>query len=264
VKNYTNKARQAGMTLIELTVVLLVLIGLAGLMIPYVGGFVSKTHDSVNSDELAAVNGAIQRYDVQFLGYPSDLDSLIETGSSTVYSKMMRSANFSSYQLKTDELKSLTSVGIKSVYDMNTVATDSATFAATTGSSRTLTTAATTGNVAVMAQIGMGMAFNDMMCSSTFNGKVCDVTNNHYVAFGVGSKNKMIGRTISEAPVHFAKQGDMNAFNKYNRIVAVFEVPKDATANTGKDAKFMGTVMPMMMTMGLGGALDSAYDDMSQ
>ena len=249
------------MTLIELTVVLLVLIGLAGLMIPYVGGFVSKTHDSVNSDELAAVNGAIQRYDVQFLGYPSDLDSLIETGSSTVYSKMMRSANFSSYQLKTDELKSLTSVGIKSVYDMNTVTADSATFKATTGSSRTL---ASGGSVAELAEISSSMAFNDVMCPNLFNGKECSATDNHYIAFGVGARNKMIGRTISEAPVHFAKQGDMNAFNKYNRIVAVFEVPKDATANTGKDAKFMGTVMPMMMTMGVGGALDSAYDDMSQ
>ena len=39
VKQYT---RQAGMTLIELTVVLLVLIGLAGLLLPYVSGFMME------------------------------------------------------------------------------------------------------------------------------------------------------------------------------------------------------------------------------
>jgi prepilin-type N-terminal cleavage/methylation domain-containing protein len=44
VKDYKIKTikRQAGMTLIELTVVLLILVGLAGLLVPYVGSFVQK------------------------------------------------------------------------------------------------------------------------------------------------------------------------------------------------------------------------------
>ena len=44
MKDYKLKTikRQAGMTLIELTVVLLVLIGLAGLLIPYVGCFCAE------------------------------------------------------------------------------------------------------------------------------------------------------------------------------------------------------------------------------
>ena len=42
-----NKQRgQSGFTLIELTVVLLVLIGLAGALLPYVQGFVGRTHDA--------------------------------------------------------------------------------------------------------------------------------------------------------------------------------------------------------------------------
>ena len=59
VKQYT---RQAGMTLIELTVVLLVLIGLAGLLLPYVGGFMIKTHDSTGTYNSAALDNNIQRY----------------------------------------------------------------------------------------------------------------------------------------------------------------------------------------------------------
>lgn len=79
MKYYTKKARQAGMTLIELTVVLLVLIGLAGLLIPYVSGFVSKTHDSTGTQTVAALNNAIQRHDVEFRGQPENFESLIST-----------------------------------------------------------------------------------------------------------------------------------------------------------------------------------------
>ena len=81
MKYYTKKARQAGMTLIELTVVLLVLIGLAGLMIPYVSGFVSKTHDSVGTSTVADLDNAIFRHQASYMQFPSGMESLI---SSTV------------------------------------------------------------------------------------------------------------------------------------------------------------------------------------
>ncbi len=73
VKQYT---RQAGMTLIELTVVLLILIGLAGLLIPYVGSFVQKTHDSTNSNNLAQFNNAFIRYTTENNKLPQHMDTL--------------------------------------------------------------------------------------------------------------------------------------------------------------------------------------------
>ena len=98
MKHYNKMARQAGMTLIELTVVLLVLVGLAGLMIPYVSGFVTKTHDATGSDSLASLNSAIQRYDVQFLGQPAGYDSLmsdITGGGGAVYEAQRRECHYS-------------------------------------------------------------------------------------------------------------------------------------------------------------------------
>ena len=62
MKHYNNMARQAGMTLIELTVVLLILIGLAGLLVPYVGSFTQTTHDSTNSNNVTQLNNAMGRY----------------------------------------------------------------------------------------------------------------------------------------------------------------------------------------------------------
>ena len=98
-----NKNNQAGMTLIELTVVLLVLIGLAGLLIPYVTGFTQKTHDSTGTNNLAALNGNFARFQNEYMRDPDNLESLIQinaytgttnpdcngTAANTIYCKMM-------------------------------------------------------------------------------------------------------------------------------------------------------------------------------
>ena len=81
MKNYKLSAikNQAGMTLIELTVVLLVLIGLAGLLIPYVSGFVGKTHDSTGTFNSAGLDNNIQRYITEKMRAPNNLESLVQT-----------------------------------------------------------------------------------------------------------------------------------------------------------------------------------------
>ncbi len=83
VLKYNRFAKQAGMTLIELTVVLLILIGLAGLLIPYVGSFTQKTHDSTNSSNLSALNGAVTRYVSEKNKLPDGLDTLVNTDPGT-------------------------------------------------------------------------------------------------------------------------------------------------------------------------------------
>jgi len=309
VKYYTNKARQAGMTLIELTVVLLVLIGLAGLMIPYVGGFVSKTHDSANSDSLAEVNKAIQRYDVQFMGQPEGFDSLITSTvaaasatNANIYTKMMGGKDpTKNVYLKEVAIDggSFADLGITSLKAMDDTTSD-ATFQATSGdialASGTMQSFAALnvkGSNCVMGTDAMGCISNDADLSKIL-GRTVDTTTSDYVVFGVGQESTMVGKTMSEAPVHFAKTGAMSAANKYNRILAVYSVSKgfcagfytDSTATTTADAvqpttmmtcnstagnagggmwtgagkaKFETTVMPMMMLEGLGGALASHY-----
>ncbi len=76
MKHYNNMARQAGMTLIELTVVLLILIGLAGLLVPYVGSFTQTTHDSTNSNNVAQLNNAMGRYVSEKNKIPPHVDTL--------------------------------------------------------------------------------------------------------------------------------------------------------------------------------------------
>ena len=73
-------ARQGGMTLIELAVVLLVLIGLAGLTLPYVGGFIAKTSTSTGATSNADLYNALALYQAQTGGYPNNLDLLTNAG----------------------------------------------------------------------------------------------------------------------------------------------------------------------------------------
>jgi len=239
VKNYNKIARQAGMTLIELTVVLLVLIGLAVLMIPYVGGFISKTHDSTGSDSLAATNAAIQRYDVQFMGHPGNYDSLMDTSltAGNLYTKMMGGA---STMMPNDYLKAVTidgkaftDIGISSLMVMNTT-TSNATFNATAssvsvadGTDYRLAALNVKGTDCVMMGAtpdAMGCISNDADLSAIL-GRTVNTSANNYFVFGIGQDSGMVGKTISEAPVHFAKTGAMSAANKYNRLIAVYEAP---------------------------------------
>ena len=76
---YNRMAKQAGMTLIELTVVLLILVGLAGLLVPYVGSFTQKTHDSTNSSNLSSLNAAFGRYVSEKNKLPDNLESLTDS-----------------------------------------------------------------------------------------------------------------------------------------------------------------------------------------
>jgi len=215
VKNYNKIARQAGMTLIELTVVLLVLIGLAGLLIPYVSGFVGKTHDSTGSSNIQALNNAMIRFSVEnYDAYPDKMDSLIQEDDA-VYSKMMSQMYLEPHTLLANEATSLKGAGINNLMVMDET-TDNATFGNTTGTPL----AVTTGKVVAILK---GTVLTNL---ANIMGKPVDTVHNHYVAVGVGDESTIAGKTVADVPVHFAGRADMAANVKYNHFIAVFETPK--------------------------------------
>jgi len=282
------------MTLIELTVVLLVLIGLAGLMIPYVSGFIGKTHDSTGSSNLASLNGAIQRYQGQYMSLPDDLQSLVETGGTDIYSELMNTSFLTgttytntAATMAVDgnyQLASLIAAGISSVYDMK-VATGngSKTFDAGNVSVAIPNPMMNNTNAATFAVLGAGDAGSvEAHLADSFGNKVTayDSTCYDYIVMGVGQESQMTGRTIQDAPVHFAQNGDMGPEFKYNRFVAVFEVDKaDATIAAApggsvdgnncsasvEPAKLIGTAMLMMPShlFGLAHELDHTYSNVA-
>jgi len=299
VKYYTNKTRQAGMTLIELTVVLLVLIGLAGLMIPYVGGFVEKTHDSTGASNLKALNEGVGRFEAQFMRYPDGMDSLLTTSGGVALNTFMVS-NATNAGMNATALSD--SYGMTPLVTLAATVVNDQAGAAVSGTGEGVcwslnkrginntilnvadgvagangTVNATFDNAAGASGLATKL---DLVCTTmgggTLGGAVMQVNSDNvahalalntadtdgktYVAFGVGTYSEMNGRTMQDSPVHFASRGDMAATEKYNRLVAIFEVDPTATMTTGNSARFVGSAMVMMSLEGLGGALTRHYE----
>jgi hypothetical protein len=95
--------------------------------------------------------------------------------------------------------------------------------------------------------------------STAVNDGGIDVVNNVYVTMGIGNESSLIGRTMAEAPIHFAKVGGMNAANRYNHILAVFEV-REGRMDQHMAATFVGTLMPMMRLEGIAQGQASYYE----
>lgn len=319
--------RQAGLTLIELTIVLLILIGLSGLLLPFVQGFVDKTHDSANADSLKEIGKQVESYNNLYSGYPENLDSLIvgtaglnpallptaatpgiAAAAGAVMPAMMRPGLFAPYTLAgtgtgagmqaNADLVQFQNSGITKVSTMwgdagvgnhTLKATDQINIALATGSvvasineaflsqdgavcSQAAPTPGTpmtigTPNVAGVPAPGADDAVANQCLAELLNKPITDVdvANNVYIVLGIGNDASLVGRTMSEAPIHFAKVGGMNAANKYNRILAVFELqektmaPKIPGAKGHSALKFVGTLMPMMKMEGLSQAQGAYY-----
>jgi len=301
MKYYSTKARQAGMTLIELTVVLLVLIGLAGLMIPYVAGFVGKTHDATGDSNIARLNSTIQRFQTTSMKFPDNLQTLADS-SGTLYSKLMNTNTsvYGTVALSGGSIRgaSLRGAGITSIMSLGN-GSPSATFNAAGFPVSIAMGASSTINVATVGLGAENKVGTDDYASieahlgdafgahpSKFN-----ATCNDYVILGIGQENEMVGRAMSDAPVHFAQNGNMGPDHKYNRFVAVFEVdkangtpaalttnsqPVDALGNNitapnmdcgtrTHKAKFIGTAMLMMPPhlWGLAHSLGHTYNNIA-
>jgi len=268
-------ARQAGMTLIELTVVLLVLVGLAGLMMPYVGSFVGKTHDATGAQNANRSGEALVRYNTTRDGFPNNLDSLLSgagTGASaavityTIADVMMpvTTTAVTEYEWTALDLSaagnesvcgSIAKAGLGTVTDMLATAVNP-TFDNAVGTAETATVAmdgsiTCPGAVVVMASTAVETAL----------GITVDADKT-YIVYGIGQLNNSVGKTMQDAPVHFAKNADMNASKAYNRFVAIF-----AADNTAADAKsaghatYVGTAMAMGKIIGAQKELANYYTE---
>jgi type II secretory pathway pseudopilin PulG len=257
VNNYKLKSvkAQAGMTLIELTVVLLILVALAGLMVPYVGSFVQKTHDSTNSNNLAQLNNAMGRFIAEKNRMPAHMSALLNASgagaaasgscltatANTIYCGMLDTTMFApvtySGTAATENipLNSLKKAGFD-MYLKNNQDTANKTFDSDTGMSYLPDPYA--GTAAIFAQV-QGYTKADgtvvsipMHLSVALGGAGMDynTTCYDYIAFGLGDKNEMVGNTMSASPVHFPENAELGPVQRYNHYVAIFQVDK---SNTG-------------------------------
>jgi type II secretory pathway pseudopilin PulG len=272
---------QAGMTLIELTVVLLILIGLAGLLIPYVGSFVQKTHDSTNSSNLASLNNAFLRYTAENNMLPQHMDTLVN-GTTVVGTGVCPAVT-----VPNDPYCALLDAGVftKATYAANSIAINSI-----VGSKIRMVV----NNKTNAANKTFG-SYEDMIgltnpAVATFNGIKVGAMRDaagaaiaaptdaqiqahlaaalgkdpmdydpgcyDYVAFGLGDANGLVTKTIASSPVHYPEDATKGPVDYYNHYIAIVQVDKSNTAadstnammggkctSVTEPAKFLGAVM---------------------
>lgn len=283
---------ERGMTLIELAVVMLILVGLAGVLLPYVTGYSGKTHDSSAATNITEINNAIPRFESEKGRYPSNMDSLIvgagtATGTvinytvadnigydaATTYGMTPLALSTTANSEGNIVCRALGKAGISTVIDMDdgsksnfapTFNNSAASGAVVYLGTPVMTNPPPSSCVGTVAKVATTNVAAALGLDATMT------ANKEYVAFGIGTMNEMQGAVMSgEAPLHYSKQPEHNAGKTYSRFVALFEVIPNVTTTTSANvpaAKFVGAAMLMGASssganglMGLSNPLSSWY-----
>ncbi|MDI1312477.1 prepilin-type N-terminal cleavage/methylation domain-containing protein [Prosthecobacter sp.] len=223
---------QQGLTLIELLVVLVILIALAGILIPQLPSMLVRTHAAAGSTNLSEVNKRIQEFEQLYFQQPSLLDNLVASGGATLVDYLPNEGGAAGGELvplalDADQAASLIGAGINTFSALLETAPANATFdpydgVATIAPAATVSVASVT-QAAVQRTLRPGSVAGDV-----------------FVAFGVGQRSEMIGRTISEAPYHFGEGSGDTPDAVYSRFLAVYKV-EDA-AGALERAEFVGVL----------------------
>ena len=240
-------------TLVELIVVLTILVGLAGVLIPAVTDMVARTNRSTSAINISEVAGAIQRYDAQFMSYPNNFDSLmmddgLSGGLASGTDLNTLTADFTAASvdvtITAGTLVTLAEAGITSV---GFHAADDATF--DLPSATVLAASDKLKGPKAATQVSLGLETTGVV------GK--------YIFLGVGALCDMNGKTTVDAPVHFPRNSTTNPETTYARFIAVFQITDgivDLTYTQGKPlsrAKFVGVIAPD--GLGLSDELDGYF-----
>ncbi len=205
-----------GLTLIELLVVLLILIALAGILIPQLPNMLTRAHTAAASTNIPEANKRIQEFEQIYFKQPAGYDNLVNGVALVTY-------------LPGTETDYLTPAALSTV----------------AGSADALTAAGIT-EVAPLAASPDEPTFNPY---SGVNVPVADATvvafvpetdaelllrpdagaGDAYVAFGIGQRSELIGRTTNEAPYHFGDGAGSGPDTNYARYLAIYKVA-DANA----------------------------------
>ena len=265
-RNLGLRISRSGLTLIELVVVLVILIAVAGVLLPMLPAFLTKTHDAVTTTNIAEVDKAVTGFLSTNLGYPNLVDSLVD-GAGNMYAGMLfnplnpNSANtftpvgtvavtgnggqaiYGPVPLSPGQAQSLIQGGITQLMVMSTSQVSppafNATFPTTTSgqagaypglpgtTGATVTITSAGGQNVLMADNNYVFQKLNIQPTTDTNGTVCN-----YVVFGLGPYCKLVGSRsfgIFDAPVAFGEHYFEQPQVAYARYLLVFRVYQDGT-----------------------------------
>jgi Tfp pilus assembly protein PilE len=206
-------------TLIEVAVVLLVLVALAGVVVPLALGYAQRSHGATGSNSIAQLTANINRFEVENFTMPDGWDSLMDDSDGTA---SIDNTVFTPRVPTTAEVTALADAGITTVHNLDD---DNDGVFSTFGD---LTGEITIDNTVELAFFGDGQDITDALGASN------DATDT-YIGLGIGENLTAIGATIASAPYDFP-EGAERPEESYRRFVGVFNV-------SGERARFVGVVV---------------------
>jgi prepilin-type N-terminal cleavage/methylation domain-containing protein len=240
------RARQAGLTLIELLIVLLIVVAVAGIVVPLFPGMQRRAHASTTAANITETHKAIQLYAAMNMSQPNDWDSLISdagTGQTLRTDRFTIIPDLSVAGLPQRIRSALTAAGITRSHQL---------VDGIQGNGRLDGHANRQGSTARINTFGNYYSGTEF--SLTTNGSVVvlgsglqEITRlrlpvplnvdplspsgiEAYVVFGIGNRISALGSTMLEPPVHFPGEGDLDPTQAYSRFVAVYAIPTSGAA----------------------------------
>lgn len=235
VQKYVRRPR--GFTLIELTVVLLILVALAGVLIPLVSGYLGKAAGASSANNIAESVENIQLYQTQTQKFPDGYTSLVTAAGTiptTAFNGIPGAVQAGAWNVNTGQaywtaaygvnppvvvtptplasfqVTSMQLAGINNIYE----AIDNPVGSPTTYGVETSTLAPLAADkflklddLAVKTALGIDPA----------------VTGLQYFVFAISDKCSAIGKTMVQPPVAFVKGDDVTS--TYCRFFAVYGLP---------------------------------------
>src|SRR5262245_37921794 len=231
------EAKRRGLTLLELIVVLVLLIALAGIVIPLLPSMLGRSETASGATSQTETYKWIQTYEQLYFGYPRDWDALTDGTVKITYVRGGPDVVLDS-GLTAEEADALSAAGITRLQLMVEAATgttppppENKTFDpyqspdfATNG----LTPAAGTRLVVLTLSGQKALNQGDGITST---GK--------FVVFGFGKRASIVGKGVANAPVVFRDDGSKTPDKVYCRYGVVFQVANITGAL--ERARFVGT-----------------------
>jgi prepilin-type N-terminal cleavage/methylation domain-containing protein len=249
-----------GFTLMELIVVLVVLVALAGILVPILPNMITRAHSATGAASAKETAKAIQLYESVNFRHPNGWDSLVEAETGAT----LRSDRFTVVPLDGVEplavriQDALTSAGITFSYTMargiqgngrpdghsNAPANGDrintfSPYAAPVGDPTGIQDLTDGGSVVRLGGQDPGTGLNEIVRFGFLN-PVDDPTTVAYVLFGVGQRLTAVGQTMSSAPVHFPEAGDLPPTLAYSRLAAIYRIPANGPAELATVAAVHG------------------------
>jgi type II secretory pathway pseudopilin PulG len=256
-----------GLTLMELTIVLMILVAIAGILIPMLPSMLTRAHVGAHTTNVTELDKLILTYQAMNNAFPDNWDAM--TDGTTMISYMAggvldpisvpptswstggtgSSANqaggvFSQSNPSAAELSALQSAGIAHVYPMQATPGgtmwDGNAFDPTFDNYKTAP-GTPTSITSSTALVFIDPAKNSVALSFIQNQYPNWSTTARYVALGIGERCTLIGKWAPTPPVHFSDTQDATPQFSYARFVAIFKV-SDPNAPGGINmAQFVGS-----------------------